>query len=312
MTERASCEGFQGLGYSKNSNGEFYKVDGSGGALATLDIAHQRGHAGKRFIAEKFFAAVAKDATVVAHITTPATPVDAQYHIEVFHSVGATAYVNAFVDGSYGTQQVETATVVGTISTAGNASVVVTANGMTGSPKTIAVPVLLADDASAIAGKIRAALAADAAVAALFAVSGATDKVILTRLIKAANDGTLNIAIDNGTCAGITTAAASANTTAGVADAPGTEFASHNTMQIPGAPTTGAKCYFTPTPVANGTKIRDNGLIPAGFGPNALGGAGSARSEVILGAGQDLRVDYINKDSAGAKDIMIGFDWYEV
>ena len=112
--------------------------------------------------------------------------------------------------------QVETATVIGTITGDGNASVVVTAAGMTGSPKTIPVAVLTDDDASAVAGKIRTALGLDAAVIALFAVSGATDKVILTRLSPAANDATLNISIDNGTCTGLTTAATSANTTAGV------------------------------------------------------------------------------------------------
>lgn len=116
-----------------------------------------------------------------------------------------------------GTAQVETATVVGTISTAGNASVVVTAAGMTGTPKTIAVPVALSDDASAVAGKIRTALAADTAVSALFTVGGSDAAVVLTRKIKAANDSTLNISIDNGTCAGLTTAASSADTTAGVA-----------------------------------------------------------------------------------------------
>lgn len=116
--------------------------------------------------------------------------------------------------------QVETATVVGTVTPvtgAGDAAVVVTAAGMTGSPKTIAVAVDAGDDASAVAGKIRTALGLDAAVIALFAVTGATDKVILTRLAPAANDATLNISIDNGTCTGLTTAATSANTTAGVA-----------------------------------------------------------------------------------------------
>lgn len=115
-----------------------------------------------------------------------------------------------------GTAQVETATVAGTVSTAGNATVVVTAAGMTGTPKTISVAVALSDDASAVAGKIRTALAADTAVAALFAVGGSAATVVLTRKIKAANDSTLNISIDNGTCAGLTTAASSANTTAGV------------------------------------------------------------------------------------------------
>ena len=113
--------------------------------------------------------------------------------------------------------QVETATAVGTITTAGNASVVVTAAGMTGSPKTISVAVELGDDADAIAAAIRAALEEDADVTAMFAVSGEDASIVLTRLSYAANDATLNIAIDNDTCAGITTAATSADTTAGVA-----------------------------------------------------------------------------------------------
>lgn len=116
--------------------------------------------------------------------------------------------------------QVETATAAGTVTAAGNAAVTVTAAGMTGSPKTIAVPVALNDNAAAIATKIRAALAADTAVAALFTVSGETDNVILTKKVPAANDSTLNIAIDDGTgegaSEGVTTAASSANTTAGV------------------------------------------------------------------------------------------------
>lgn len=116
-----------------------------------------------------------------------------------------------------GTKQVETATVVGTVSTAGNASVVVTAAGMTGSPKTLSVAVALNDTASQVAEKIRAALEADSAVTALFAVGGSDANIILTQLLAAGNDNALNIAIDNDTCAGLTTAASSANTTAGVA-----------------------------------------------------------------------------------------------
>jgi hypothetical protein len=112
--------------------------------------------------------------------------------------------------------QVETATVVGTVTGSGDAAVIVTAAGMTGSPKTINVAVLENDTASDVAGKIRTALGLDAAVIALFAVSGATDKVILTRLAPAADDVSLNISIDNGTCTGLTTAATSADTTAGV------------------------------------------------------------------------------------------------
>lgn len=118
-----------------------------------------------------------------------------------------------------GVLQVETATVVGTITGAGNATVIVTAAGMTGSPKTIDVAVAVDDTASIVAGKIRAALAADADVSALFEVSGSGANVVLTRkhsVGSAANDATLNISIDNGTCTGLTTAATSTNTTAGV------------------------------------------------------------------------------------------------
>lgn len=115
-----------------------------------------------------------------------------------------------------GVAQVETATAAGTVATAGNATVTITAAGMTGSPKTKSVPVALNDNANAIALAIRTALAADADITAMFSVSGATDKVILTKLVPAANDATLNIAIADGTSVGVTTAASSANTTAGV------------------------------------------------------------------------------------------------
>lgn len=123
-------------------------------------------------------------------------------------------------DGS--TQQVETATVVGTIGTAGNASVIVTGAGITGSPKTLSVAVLEADDAAAIAGKIRTALGLDAAIIALYTVGGTGAAVTLTRTVAAPNDATLNISIDNGTCAGITTAATSVATTPGVGYVAGT------------------------------------------------------------------------------------------
>ena len=137
-------------------------------------------------------------------------------------STGSTAW-------TAGTAQVETATAAGTITADGNAAVVVTAVGMTGSPKTINVAVLNGDTAAVWAGKVRTALAADADVSALFTVSGATTAIILTRKptktytlrgasvpLYPANDGTLNISLDNGTCTGITTAATSADTTAGV------------------------------------------------------------------------------------------------
>jgi len=126
---------------------------------------------------------------------------------------GGSQTVNVAVDD--GVNQVETATVIGTITGDGNAAVIVTAAGMTGSPKTINVAVVAPDNASAVGGKIRTALGADSDVTALFGVSGSGANVVLTRSAKVANDATLNISIDNGTCTGLTAAPTSTNTTAG-------------------------------------------------------------------------------------------------
>lgn len=116
-------------------------------------------------------------------------------------------------------QQVETATAAGTVTTAGNAAVTVT-TALLEAAEAVDVPVEVDDDAAAIATAIRTALAANANVAANFTISGATDKVILTAKVPAANDATLNIAIADGSgdgaSAGVSTAATSANTTAGV------------------------------------------------------------------------------------------------
>lgn len=180
-----------------------------------------------------------------------------------------------------GTPQVETATVAGTIgaSGAGNATVIVTAAGMTGSPKTISVAVANNDTASQVAGKIRTALGLDSAVIALFAVSGATDKVILTKLSPAANDATLNIDIDNGTCSGLTPAPTSANTTAGVA----TDDASSVAAKIV-------------------TALNGVGAISTYFTASAVGA--SLRLTAVSAAAQDntLRVEVQNDTCVGLSD----------
>lgn len=118
-----------------------------------------------------------------------------------------------------GQSQVETATVVGTIDPggAGNATVVVTGAGITGSPITRNVAVANNDTASQVAGKIRTDLNGVAAITALYTVGGTGATVTLTRTTPAANDGTLNISTANGTCTGLTSEASSANTTPGIA-----------------------------------------------------------------------------------------------
>jgi hypothetical protein len=116
-----------------------------------------------------------------------------------------------------GTKQIETATVVGTITSVagGNATVIVTGAYITGSPATVSVAVTLSDTASLVAGKIRPALALTGAIANQYVISGTGADVILTDQIARANDTTLNVSIDNGTCTGLTAAPTSTNTLAG-------------------------------------------------------------------------------------------------
>lgn len=130
-----------------------------------------------------------------------------------------------------GVAQVETATIVAAsgCTSNGTMTLVVTADGLTGSPLNVAVPITTAVETTAalIATAARTALAADTAVAALFTVGGTGADITLTRLptktftvptgtlnIYAANDTTLNIAIPSGL--GVTAAPSSTNTTAGV------------------------------------------------------------------------------------------------
>ena len=142
------------------------------------------------------------------------------------HLTGSTTGSTAFVAGN---AQVETATAAGTVTVAGNTTITVTSAGMAGSPKAISVAVAVSDTPSLWAAKVRTALAADTVVSGRFTVSGTTTAIILTRKpttvvsgdithnIYPATDATLNVAIATGTATGITAAATSADTTAGVA-----------------------------------------------------------------------------------------------
>lgn len=110
-------------------------------------------------------------------------------------------------------QQVETATIVGTITKEGTATVTVT-SALYDEPVVMHVAVALADDAAAVAGKIRSYIVP--ILADEFTVSGEGASVVLTAVAPAADDATLNIAVTNGTCEGLTPDATSDNTTAGV------------------------------------------------------------------------------------------------
>ena len=146
-------------------------------------------------------------------LVNPATPTAAFSLGVAGNAITANLATNA------GTAQVETATAVGTVTVSGDAAVVVTGAGITGSPLTLAVPVLNGDTPILWAAKVRAALAATAAITALYSVGGTGADITLTEIVPNGNDGTLNVALATGTAVGITAAATSANTTAGVAPA---------------------------------------------------------------------------------------------
>ena len=115
---------------------------------------------------------------------------------------------------SAGLAQSRIFTVTGGDVSAANATVTVTAVGLTGSPKAVTVGLLTTDDdAAKVAIKIRAALEADAAVGAFFDIGGATDKVILTVKTIAKYDSTMKAVFGAGTT-GATAGADSDNTVA--------------------------------------------------------------------------------------------------
>lgn len=202
-----------------------------------MDISQTRAFSGLRMVATPTASLVTNDVTIgVPSTNTPIADVDTGYAVRALIVGASSDLVLDLADNdstgttawTAGVAQVETATAAGTVTASGNATVVVTAAGMTGTPKTISVPVLNGDLAATWAGKVRTALAADTAVAALFTIDGTTTAIRLTRKptatytvgstsvpLYAANDATLNISLDNGTCTGITTAATSANTTGG-------------------------------------------------------------------------------------------------
>lgn len=119
---------------------------------------------------------------------------------------------------STGVLQVATATVVedtpGTL-TAGNATLTFT-SVKTGELE-ISVALATNDSQNAVATKFRAALNANATFAAHYIASGATNAVVITELVAADNDATMNLAYADDTSAGLTDDATSTATTAGTA-----------------------------------------------------------------------------------------------
>lgn len=117
-----------------------------------------------------------------------------------------------------GTLQVNTATIVGSCSGNGSMTVVVTSDILPGSPVTYSVPVTTAASTAAlVAAVVRAYLLTQPALTALYTVGGTGAAVVLTAILPAANDSSLNIATATGSATGITTEASSVATTSGVA-----------------------------------------------------------------------------------------------
>jgi len=171
---------------------------------------------------------------------------------------GSTTGSTAWVAGS---QQIETAVASGTVSNTGSLSVTITASGLSGSPKSVSVPVLTGDLSNVVAEKIRSALNTDSAISAMFVVAGSTSAVTLSRKptvitsgdvsvdVYPATDATLNIAIANGTASGLSPVTTSTNTQAGSAtdgvliyDGDGRDFEG---LTLPTITTVNAELYKT-------------------------------------------------------------------
>ena len=101
-------------------------------------------------------------------------------------------------------KQQENIYVTGTIGTAGNAVVVVTAAGMANSPLTLLVPVTNGNSATTVATKVNEALAQNSDITDFFTISPDNGRYVrLTAKTAADNDSTFNISLDNGTCTGL-------------------------------------------------------------------------------------------------------------
>jgi hypothetical protein len=88
---------------------------------------------------------------------------------------------------------------------------------LSGSPITVLVPAVGTETPTQWAALVRTALRANSVIRSFSEVTGSGTSIVLTQWKWEANDGTLNIALANGTTTGITAAPTSANTTAGVA-----------------------------------------------------------------------------------------------
>lgn len=126
-------------------------------------------------------------------------------------SVPNASLTSANVGWSASGLQTETITCVGTVSGTGDAQTVVTATGMTGSPKTLTFAVTSGDTPADVAEKLKVKLAGDSDVTAVFNVYRDAATVYLQK--KSGTDTAMNFTIDNSTSAGITPVTTSSTVT---------------------------------------------------------------------------------------------------
>jgi hypothetical protein len=164
--------------------------------------------------AQQSFATADIGYAISARLTTSSTT--ATLDVQTGVCTGSAAFVA-------GVAQVETATVVAAagVTSSGSCIVTVTGSTLTGSPLAVTIPLTTsANTAILVASALASGLNANAAIAAKYSVASSGADIVLTVKADAngnfvANDSTLNIAIPSGL--GITAAATSTDTTAGVA-----------------------------------------------------------------------------------------------
>lgn len=216
---------------------------------------------------------------------------------------GSVAYVA-------GVAQVVTATVTAPsgATASGNCTVTVTGAALTGSPIAVSIPVTTsANTAELVARALASGLNTVAAITEKYAITSVGVYIILT--VKAdtngsnlANDGTLNIEIAGGL--GITAAATSANTTAGIANS-GVQVLDGDGKDFEGAviPTM-ARLYSLELNVTSGSATATNGTqvlpLPCKIW-NASGFTGSMLTADLVitatSAGTNLTIVAIGKST---------------
>jgi hypothetical protein len=112
-----------------------------------------------------------------------------------------------------GVKQVETSTITGTITTAGN--ILVTVSSSLFSNVVLTVAVALNDNNTQISTKIRAALNGNSTITNNFTVSGTNNYIILTTKVANSDDDVLNISVINDTSVGLINTITSVTTVRG-------------------------------------------------------------------------------------------------